>query len=201
MGKDILLLTLISLPLIGAVINGILRKKLPKLVVGSLATVLVFVSFLLGLTLFVGLDKTMIVHLFQVAKFDDFTLDANFQLDSLSIWMTLIITGIGSLIHLFSMGYMSHDEGYHKFFTYLNLFIFAMLILVLGSNYFMLFFGWEGVGICSYLLIGFHYSDAQKGMLNGLAARKAFIMNRVGDLGLLIGLFLLLAQFLSLIHI
>jgi NADH-quinone oxidoreductase subunit L len=133
--------------------------------------------------------------LFQVAKFDDFTLDANFQLDSLSIWMTLIITGIGSLIHLFSMGYMSHDEGYHKFFTYLNLFIFSMLLLVLGSNYFVLFFGWEGVGICSYLLIGFHYNDAEKGLANSLAARKAFIMNRIGDAGLLFALFMMLNKF------
>lgn len=195
MGKDLLLLTLISLPLIGAAINGKLGKKLPKLIVGSLATILVFGSFLLGLSLFLGLEKTTIVHLFQVAKFDDFTLDANFQIDSLSIWMTLIITGIGSLIHLFSMGYMSHDEGYHKFFTYLNLFIFSMLLLVLGSNYFVLFFGWEGVGICSYLLIGFHYNDAEKGLANSLAARKAFIMNRIGDAGLLFALFMMLNKF------
>ncbi|MEN9987895.1 MAG: hypothetical protein RLZZ585_934 [Bacteroidota bacterium] len=195
MGKDLLLLTLISLPLIGAAINGILGKKMPKIIVGSLATILVFVSFLIGLTLFTGLDKTTIVHLFQVAKFDDFTLDANFQIDSLSIWMTLIITGIGSLIHLFSMGYMSHDEGYHKFFTYLNLFIFSMLLLVLGSNYFVLFFGWEGVGICSYLLIGFHYNDTEKGIANSLAARKAFIMNRIGDAGLLFALFMMLNKF------
>jgi NADH-quinone oxidoreductase subunit L len=195
MGKDLLLLTLISLPLIGATINGMLGKKLPKLIVGSLATILVFGSFLLGLSLFLGLEKTTIVHLFQVAKFDDFTLDANFQIDSLSIWMTLIITGIGSLIHLFSMGYMSHDEGYHKFFTYLNLFIFSMLLLVLGSNYFVLFFGWEGVGICSYLLIGFHYNDAEKGLANSLAARKAFIMNRIGDAGLLFALFMMLNKF------
>ncbi|MFM6935415.1 MAG: NADH-quinone oxidoreductase subunit L [Flavobacteriales bacterium] len=195
MGKDMLLLTLISLPLIGAAINGMLGKKLPKLLVGSLATIMVFVSFLLGLTLFSGIDKIQIVHLFQVAKFDDFALDANFQIDSLSIWMTLIITGIGSLIHLFSMGYMSHDEGYHKFFTYLNLFIFSMLLLVLGSNYFVLFFGWEGVGICSYLLIGFHYNDTEKGIANSLAARKAFIMNRIGDAGLLFALFMILNKF------
>ena len=195
MGKDLLLLTLISLPLIGAAINGVLGKKMPKLIVGSLATIMVFVSFLIGLTLFTGLDKTTIVHLFQVAKFDDFTLDANFQIDSLSIWMTLIITGIGSLIHLFSMGYMSHDEGYHKFFTYLNLFIFSMLLLVLGSNYFVLFFGWEGVGICSYLLIGFHYNDIEKGIANSLAARKAFIMNRIGDAGLLFARFMMLNKF------
>ena len=195
MGKDLLLLTLISLPLIGAAINGVFGKRMPKFFVGTLATLMVFTSFLLGLTLFRGLDKTTIVHLFQVAKFDDFTLDANFQLDSLSIWMTLIITGIGSLIHLFSMGYMSHDEGYHKFFTYLNLFIFSMLLLVLGSNYFVLFFGWEGVGICSYLLIGFHYNDAEKGIANSLAARKAFIMNRIGDAGLLFALFMMLNKF------
>jgi NADH-quinone oxidoreductase subunit L len=109
--------------------------------------------------------------------------------------MTLIVTGVGTLIHVFSIGYMSHDKGFYKFFTYLNLFIFAMLLLILGSNYFVLFFGWEGVGICSYLLIGFHYSDAEKGIANSIAARKAFIMNRIGDAGLLIGLFLILAQF------
>jgi NADH-quinone oxidoreductase subunit L len=93
------------------------------------------------------------------------------------------------------MGYMSHDEGYHKFFTYLNLFIFSMLLLVLGSNYFVLFFGWEGVGMCSYLLISFHYNDAQKGLANSLAGRKAFIMNRIGDVGLLLALFMILGQF------
>ena len=186
---------IIALPLIGGFINGVLGKKLPKVLVGSIATLAVFTSFFLAVTVFFQLDEAVKINLFTILKLEDFTLNARLLVDNLSIWMVLIITGVGSLIHLFSMGYMSHDEGYYKFFTYLNLFIFAMLILVLGSNYFMLFFGWEGVGICSYLLIGFHYSDAQKGMLNGLAARKAFIMNRIGDLGLLIGLFLLLAQF------
>ena len=186
---------IIALPLIGGFINGVLGKKLPKVLVGSIATLAVFTSFFLAVTVFFQLDEAVKINLFTILKLEDFTLNARLLVDNLSIWMVLIITGVGSLIHLFSMGYMSHDEGYYKFFTYLNLFIFAMLILVLGSNYFMLFFGWEGVGICSYLLIGFHYSDAQKGMLNGLAARKAFIMNRIGDLGLLIGLFLILAQF------
>ena len=186
---------IIALPLIGGFINGVLGKKLPKVLVGSIASLAVFTSFFLAVTVFFQLDEAVKINLFTILKLEDFTLNARLLVDNLSIWMVLIITGVGSLIHLFSMGYMSHDEGYYKFFTYLNLFIFAMLILVLGSNYFMLFFGWEGVGICSYLLIGFHYSDAQKGMLNGLAARKAFIMNRIGDLGLLIGLFLLLAQF------
>jgi len=186
---------IIALPLIGGFINGVLGKKLPKVLVGSIATLAVLTSFFLAVTVFFQLDEAVKINLFTVLKLEDFTLNARLLVDNLSIWMVLIITGVGSLIHLFSMGYMSHDEGYYKFFTYLNLFIFAMLILVLGSNYFMLFFGWEGVGICSYLLIGFHYSDVQKGLLNGLAARKAFIMNRIGDLGLLIGLFLLLAQF------
>lgn len=186
---------IIALPLIGGFINGVLGKKLPKVLVGSIATLAVFSSFFLAVNVFMQMDGAVKINLFTILKLEDFSLNARLLVDNLSIWMVLIITGVGSLIHLFSMGYMSHDEGYYKFFTYLNLFIFAMLILVLGSNYFMLFFGWEGVGICSYLLIGFHYSDAQKGMLNGLAARKAFIMNRIGDLGLLIGLFLLLAQF------
>ncbi len=195
---DKLILTVLVLPLLGALINGTLGKSMPKKLVGSIATGIIFVAFGLSLVVFLNLKQETIVHLFSIIDFDDLTLNARLQIDSLAIWMTLIVTGVGSLIHLFSMGYMSHDKGYYKFFTYLNLFIFAMLILVLGSNYVMLFFGWEGVGICSYLLIGFHYSDEQRGMLNGLAARKAFIMNRIGDLGLLIGLFLILKQFGSL---
>jgi NADH-quinone oxidoreductase subunit L len=195
MAKDLTLILILALPLIGFVINGSIGKKLPKVLVGGLATSVVFVAFLLALTLFNGLNGVQIVRLFEILNYDQIHINASFQIDALSVWMTLIITGIGSLIHLFSMGYMSHDQGYHKFFTYLNLFIFSMLLLVLGSNYFVLFFGWEGVGMCSYLLIGFHYNDAQKGKANSLAARKAFIMNRIGDAGLLLGLFMLLGQF------
>jgi NADH-quinone oxidoreductase subunit L len=190
-----IILTLLALPLIGALINGTLGKNLPKIIVGGIATTVMFVSFALAVTIFMSNHESKIVNLYQFLNFEDFKLNFSLQVDALSIWMTMIVTGVGALIHLFSMGYMSHDKGYYKFFTYLNLFIFAMLILVLGSNYFMLFFGWEGVGICSYLLIGFHYSDEKKGLANSVAARKAFIMNRIGDLGLLIALFLLLAQF------
>ena len=186
---------IIAIPLIGGFINGVFGKKLPKVIVGSIATFAVFTSFFLALSVFFKLEESVTVDLFTILNLENIQLNARFLVDNLSIWMTMIITGVGALIHLFSMGYMSHDKGYYKFFTYLNLFIFAMLILVLGSNYFMLFFGWEGVGICSYLLIGFHYSDVEKGLLNGLAARKAFIMNRIGDLGLLIGLFMLLSNF------
>lgn len=105
--------------------------------------------------------------------------------------MTLIITGIGTLIHMYSIAYMHEDDGLYKFFAYLNLFIFNMLVLVLGSNYMMLFFGWEGVGLCSYLLIGFWYKNVDFGK----AARKAFVMNRIGDLGLLLGLFLIYSTY------
>jgi NADH-quinone oxidoreductase subunit L len=195
MSIDQLIIFILALPLAGALINGTIGRDLPKVVVGAIATSVMFIAFAFALILFSSVHEQKLVHLFTMLSLGDFELNARLQLDSLSIWMTLIVTGVGSLIHLFSMGYMKEDEGYYKFFTYLNLFIFAMLILVLGSNYFMLFFGWEGVGICSYLLIGFHYSDIEKGMLNGIAARKAFIMNRIGDLGLLIGLFLILAQF------
>jgi NADH-quinone oxidoreductase subunit L len=192
---DNLIFLILVLPLLGALINGTIGKSLPKVVVGVIGTGVMFAAFLLALLVFNSNDEIHIIHLFDILSFNDLLIKASLQVDALSIWMLLIVTGVGSLIHLFSMGYMSHDKGYYKFFTYLNLFIFAMLILVLGSNYFMLFFGWEGVGICSYLLISFHYSDAEKGMLNGLAARKAFIMNRIGDLGLLVGLFLILMQF------
>jgi len=190
-----LLPLVLLLPLIGGAINGLFGKYMPKVLIGTIATSSVFLSFMFAFSIFSQLDEVINVRLFSVISLPDFTLDAKLIADNLSIWMTLIVTGVGSLIHLFSMGYMSHDPGYRKFFTYLNLFIFAMLLLVLGSNYFMLFFGWEGVGICSYLLIGFHYADKNKGFLNGMAARKAFIMNRVGDLGLLLGLFLILSQF------
>jgi NADH-quinone oxidoreductase subunit L len=186
-----LLPLIILLPLIGAFINGIIGKKLSKVVVGSIATGVMMVSFALALMVFGQLHESVKVNLFTMLDTDSFSLHASLLADNLSVWMTLIVTGVGTLIHLFSMGYMKHDAGYYKFFVYLNLFIFAMLILVLGSNYFMLFFGWEGVGICSYLLIGFWYGDFK----NTIAARKAFIMNRIGDLGLLVGLFLLLMQF------
>jgi NADH-quinone oxidoreductase subunit L len=195
MSAEIIVPLVILLPLIGAFINGVFYKNMPKIVVGTIATSSVAFSFILTLIVFLQLNEAININLFSIISLPNISLNASLLVDNLSIWMTLIVTGVGSLIHLFSMGYMKEDVGYAKFFTYLNLFIFAMLLLVLGSNYFMLFFGWEGVGICSYLLIGFHYADKHKGLLNSIAARKAFIMNRIGDLGLLIGLFLLLMQF------
>ncbi|NUQ91966.1 MAG: NADH-quinone oxidoreductase subunit L [Gemmatimonadaceae bacterium] len=119
-----------------------------------------------------------------------FHLDAAFQLDQLSMLMVLVITGVGTLIHLFSIGYMQDDPGYPRFFAYLNLFVAFMLVLVLGANYPVLFVGWEGVGLCSYLLIGFWFSEKA----NADAGKKAFIVNRIGDFGLLIAMFLLFAN-------
>lgn len=198
MGTETLILLVLLFPLIGGIINGTIGKKLSETLVGTIGTLMVAIPFVISFSIFMTLDSLVNVPLFTLMKLSDFSLQAGLQVDALAIWMTMIITGIGSLIHIFSMGYMKGDPGFYKFFTYLNLFIFSMLILVLGSSYFMLFFGWEGVGICSYLLIGFHYNDKQKGMLNTLAARKAFVMNRIGDLGLLIGCFLLINQFGSL---
>ena len=151
-----LLIILLCLPLCGAIINGLYGKHLPKSFSGGIGTAVIALSFLIILSFFNQINEPVKVTLFRLIHLDSFDIQASFLIDQLSIWMALIITGIGTLIHIFSMGYMSHDEGYYKFFTYLNLFIFAMLLLVLGSNYFILFFGWEGVGICSFLLIGFH---------------------------------------------
>src|ERR1700716_3166909 len=120
----------------------------------------------------------------------DLQIDAAFQLDQLSMVMILVITGVGALIHVFSVGYMRDDPGYSRYFSYLNLFIFFMLVLVLGANYPVLFVGWEGVGLCSYLLIGFWFNDKA----NADAGKKAFIVNRIGDFGFLVAMFLLFAN-------
>ena len=188
-----LVYAIVLLPLIGFVINGLFGKRLPKALVGGLATLVVFAAFLISVSIFIGFpaDGTpVIVKAFEWFTIGGIQVNFGFQIDQLSLMMMMIITGIGSLIHLYSIGYMSHDKGFYKFFTYLNLFIFSMLLLVMGSNYLILFIGWEGVGLCSYLLIGFWYENTEYGK----AARKAFIMNRIGDLGLLIGIFLIASQ-------
>ncbi len=189
---------ILGLPLAGFLVNGILGKSLPKSVVGWLGTFVVLASFVLAIGAFNGLrlnaSNEINLKLFTFLNVNNFHVDFAFKLDRLSVIMTMIITGIGTLIHLYSMAYMHEDEGFYKFFAYLNLFIFNMLVLVLGSNFMMLFFGWEGVGLCSYLLIGFWYKNLEYGK----AARKAFVMNRIGDLGLLMGLFLIFHQYQSL---
>ena len=182
------------IPFVGFIFNGLLGKKLPKLVSGWISTLCVLASFTLSILVFTDMlnsHKAFKQSVYNWIAFDGLSIDFSFYADQLSILFMLVITGVGSLIHIYSIGYMKEDEGFYKFFAYLNLFIFSMLLLVMGSNYIMLFMGWEGVGLCSYLLIGFWYQNEEYGN----AARKAFIMNRIGDLGLLIGLFLIYQMF------
>lgn len=185
---------IVAIPLLGFLINGILglssegyRKQ--KTLIGSIATVAVFVPFLMAVGIFLSMgadSEAVVVRLFTWIEAGAFTSDIAYRVDQLSIIMVLFVTGVGAFIHLYSMGYMKDDEGYWKFFAYMNLFIFAMLNLVLGNNLLLLFLGWEGVGLCSYLLIGFWYDD----MVKSEAGQKAFIYNRVGDFAFLIAMFL-----------
>jgi NADH-quinone oxidoreductase subunit L len=181
------------LPLAGFIINGIGRNALPKAFIGFLASFLVLASFGLSIAAFFQVQHTgqFTAHLFDWFSVMEFKVSFDFLIDQLSSIMLLIITGVGFLIHLYSIGYMKDDEGFGKFFAYLNLFIFFMLLLVMGSNYLVMFIGWEGVGLCSYLLIGFWYSNPSYAD----AAKKAFIMNRIGDLGFIIGIFILIVFF------
>lgn len=184
------------LPFIGFVINGLFGKKLPKNVVGIIGSGTLLASFLLSVLCFNQVSATgpIQVNLYNFFTVDSLQVNFGFLVDALSVWMMLIVTGIGFLIHVYSIGYMHDDDGFWKFFAYLNLFIFSMLLLVMGNNFLILFFGWEGVGLCSYLLIGFWYTNKEYGK----AARKAFIMNRIGDLGLLLGMFMIFKIFGSL---
>jgi NADH-quinone oxidoreductase subunit L len=182
------------LPLAGFIINGLGRNTLSKGMIGFIGSTLVLASFGLSIGAFLQIKASGV--LINVTLFDWFAVENlkvpfSFLVDQLSALMLLIITGVGFLIHLYSVGYMHDDKGYGKFFSYLNLFVFFMLLLVMGSNYLIMFIGWEGVGLCSYLLIGFWYTNPSYAD----AAKKAFIMNRVGDLGFLIGIFLIFTTF------
>ncbi len=137
-----------------------------------------------------GMHAPYVMTLFPWMPTGALSIDVAFQLDQLSMVMMLIITGIGTLIHLFSVGYMQDDPGYPRYFAYLNLFVFFMLILVMGASYPLMFVGWEGVGLSSYLLIGFWFSE----QANADAGKKAFIVNRIGDFGMLVAMFLLFAN-------
>jgi NADH-quinone oxidoreductase subunit L len=179
------------LPLLGFVINGLGRNSLSKGIVGFIGSGVVFASFIISVCLFFELNssstKQFTINLFDWINVGNLNIPLSFLYDPLSAIMLLIITGIGFLIHVYSTAYMHEDAGFGKFFSYLNLFIFFMLILVLGSNYIVMFIGWEGVGLCSYLLIGFWFTNSSYAS----AAKKAFVMNRIGDLGFLLGVFLL----------
>lgn len=181
------------LPLAGFIINGLGRNSLSKGVIGFIGSALVLASFALSIAVFFQVKATgvMNVNYFEWINAGPVKVPFAFLVDQLSSIMLLIITGVGFLIHLYSIGYMHDDKGFGKFFAYLNLFVFFMLLLVMGSNYIIMFIGWEGVGLCSYLLIGFWYTNPSYAD----AAKKAFIMNRIGDLGFLMGVFLIIYAF------
>lgn len=183
------------LPLIGFFINGLGRNKLSKPLIGLIGCISVLTSFVISLLIFfeVKNGNTGIVKLFDFINVGNLSIPFSFQIDQLSALFLLIITGVGSLIHIYSTAYMNSEQPAHfaRYFAYLNLFVFFMLLLVLGSNYVIMFIGWEGVGLCSYLLIGYWF----KNTVYNNAAKKAFVMNRIGDLGFLIGIFSILALF------
>ena len=183
-------------PLLGFLINGLGRKSLSKSAIGIIGSGVILLSFLTSCYLFAIVNSAAegqlqsVVTLFNFISVDAFTIPFAFQVDQLSVLFLLIITGIGFLIHLYSSAYMKDEETHHfgRYFAYLNLFVFSMLLLVMGANYVIMFIGWEGVGLCSYLLIGYWFKNNDF----NYAAKKAFIMNRIGDLGFLLAVFWLL---------
>jgi NADH-quinone oxidoreductase subunit L len=183
------------IPLIGFILNGLGRNTFSKGLTGFIGSGVIFISFAISVGIFFALGsdpvKSHEIFLFDWISAGSLHIPLSFLVDPLSSIMLLIITGVGFLIHIYSIGYMHDDEGFGKFFSYLNLFIFFMLLLVLGSNYIVMFIGWEGVGLCSYLLIGFWYTNSSYAS----AAKKAFVMNRIGDLGFLLGVFFIFTTF------
>lgn len=189
---DKLIALIPALPFLGFLINGLGFRKIPKSLAGAIGSLTALGAFLLSIFLLVTFKTTgsqpFSTNLWTWINGSFFTVSFSFYVDQLTLLMLMIVTGIGFLIHVFSIGYMHHDEGLGKFFAFLNLFLFSMLVLVMGGNLLMTFIGWEGVGLCSYLLIGFwNKTDAFND-----AAKKAFVMNRIGDLGFLLGIFIIL---------
>lgn len=186
-----------ALPLLGAVINAIFSRKLPRAIVSTIAVGTVALSFALAVLAFLTLQSAPEEHrvidsiVYSFISVGDFKIDVAFLLDPLSAIMLLVVTGVGLLIHIYSIGYMEHDEGYGRFFTYLNLFVFSMLILVLANNYLLMYVGWELVGLCSYLLIAFWFHKPEA----AAAGKKAFITTRVGDFGFGLGVLLIFTTF------
>ncbi len=181
-------------PLIGFLINGLGRKSLSKSLISIIGCASVLASFVVSVILFfdVKANGATVVDYFNFINLDSLKIAFAFQIDALSSLFLLIITGVGFLIHLYSTAYMHDEEPQHfgRYFAYLNLFIFSMLLLVMGANYVIMFIGWEGVGLCSYLLIGFWFKNDNY----NYAAKKAFVMNRIGDLGFLLAVFWLIEK-------
>src|SRR5437016_2413622 len=185
------------LPLAGAAINGFFGRRSSKRAISAVALVFCGAAFAMALFLAASFSSAAAPYYFDLAHWirsGNFQVDFSFYLDQLSLVMLLVVTGVGFLIHIYSVGYMWDDNGYYRFMSYLNLFMFFMLTLVLAKNYLVMFIGWEGVGLASYLLIGFWFTKDSA----AAAGKKAFIVNRIGDFGFLIALFLLIKHFGSL---
>ena len=184
------------LPLLGFLINGLGRKQLSKTLAGIIGSGVVLGSFIISLIVFFsvksGNTTTSVAHYFNFINIESLKIGFDFQVDQLSSLFLLIITGVGFLIHVYSTSYMHEEDSkdFAKYFSYLNLFVFSMLLLVMGANYVIMFIGWEGVGLCSYLLIGYWFKNTNYNN----AAKKAFIMNRIGDLGFLLAVFWLISK-------
>lgn len=196
MNNTVLFATLLLAPLVGFLFNGLRFRSKNYLLAGSVATLasgLSFASALLLVTQLFGHEapRAVSVNFFEWISLDALRVNAGFVIDHISAIMVLVVTGVGTLIHLFSIGYMSHDERPSKYFAYLNFFMFNMLLLILGENLLLMFVGWEGVGLSSYLLIGFWFTDKEK----AAAGMKAFVTNRIGDAGFLLGIFTLFFLF------
>src|SRR5579863_9270161 len=184
-----------ALPFLGFLINGIFGKKLPKVVINLIAVGSVVLSFGWVLKVYTGAGdlaaNPIHEHYFTWIQSGQFNVGWDFAVDKLTMIMLFVVTGIGSLIHIYATGYMAEEEGYYRFFAYLNLFMAFMLTLVLAGNYLLLFVGWEGVGLCSYLLIGFYFVKKSA----TTAGNKAFIVNRIGDFGFSLAIFLISITF------
>lgn len=180
--------------MIGFLINGLFRNQLSKSLVSLIGCGTLLASFVVSILIFLDVKNghTHVAHFFDFISVGKLSIPFAFQVDQLSSLFLLIITGVGFFIHLYSTAYMHEEEGPHyaRYFSYLNLFVFSMLLLVLGSNFVIMFIGWEGVGLCSYLLIGYWFKNTEYNN----AAKKAFVMNRIGDLGFLLAIFWLIAK-------
>jgi NADH-quinone oxidoreductase subunit L len=185
------------LPLVGAAVNGLFGKRFSRQTVSAIALGFCGAAFVMALWIAARFSSLTLPHVERVESWiraGDFQADFGFYLDQLSLVMLLVVTGVGFLIHIYSVGYMWEEGGFYRFFAYLNLFMFFMLTLILASNYLLMFVGWEGVGLASYLLIGFWFTKDSAAS----AGKKAFIVNRIGDFGFLIALFLMIKHFGSL---
>src|SRR6202166_3933097 len=185
------------LPFLGFLINGLFGRRMPKSLVNLFAIGSVTLSFLWAVKTLLALgplEAKYFEHYFTWIQSGNLNIGIDFAVDRLTAVMLMVVTGVGLLIHIYSIGYMAHEGGYYRFFAYLNLFMFFMLVLVLAQNYLLLFVGWEGVGLCSYLLIGFYFTE----QFATSAGNKAFIVNRIGDFGFSLAIFLIVRQFGSL---